>query len=154
MKSIPRTFLAVGLAAISTTLATSASGAASKPFVGDWKLDPTRSKLIDVMKVGRLNSNKYTFDFGADKPETIVTDGSDQSGVSGTTLSVSVEGPDAWKVVRKKNGRMLITAIGSFPKTAICSPTISTKSPLMEQSPLWTMYIRQRDGDWASRVRG
>ena len=110
MKFIPRTFLAIGLAAISTTLAASTLLTASNPFVGDWKLDPTRTKLTDVMKVERLNSNKYTFDFGVGSRETIVIDGSDQSGVSGTTLSVSVEGPDAWKVVRKKDGRMLLTA--------------------------------------------
>jgi len=110
MKLIPRTFPATALAAISTALATSALFAASNPFVGNWKLDPTRSKLTDVMKVERVNSKKYTFDFGVDSPETIVIDGTDQSGRSGTTLSVSVERPDAWKVVRKKDGRMLLTA--------------------------------------------
>jgi hypothetical protein len=47
----PWTFLAIGLVAISTTLATCALWAANDPFVGDWKLDPSRSKLTDVMKV-------------------------------------------------------------------------------------------------------
>jgi hypothetical protein len=41
----------------------------------------------------------------------VVADGTDQPGLSGTTLSVTVEGPDTWKVVRKKDGRTLITAI-------------------------------------------
>jgi len=100
----------MALVAISTALATGASWAANNPFIGDWKLDPSRSKLADVMKVERLGSNKYAFDFGVDSPETIVIDGTDQAGVSGTTLAVSVERPDAWKVVRKKDGRVRITA--------------------------------------------
>ncbi|MGO8788647.1 MAG: hypothetical protein ACLQVL_14880 [Terriglobia bacterium] len=83
--------------------------AADNPFVGDWKLNPARSKLTDVMKVKSAGANKYAFNFGGG-PETIVPDGTDQPGISGTTLSVSVEGPDSWKVIRKRDGRMLITA--------------------------------------------
>jgi hypothetical protein len=83
--------------------------AADNPFVGDWKLNPSMSKMTDVMKIERFGANKYAFDFGGD-PETIMIDGTDQPGISGTTLAVSVEGPDAWKVVRKKDSRLLITA--------------------------------------------
>jgi hypothetical protein len=83
--------------------------AASDPFVGDWKLNPSKSKIIDVMKVERLGGQKYAFDFGGG-PEKIAVDGTDQTGVFGTMLSVTVEGPDSWKVVRKKDGRMLLTA--------------------------------------------
>jgi len=36
--------------------------------------------------------------------------GRTRPGVSGTALAVSVERSDAWKVVRKKNGRELLTA--------------------------------------------
>jgi hypothetical protein len=91
-------------------LATGALSAANDAFVGDWKLNPSRSKLTDVMKVESLDANKYAFDFSGDgSAETIVVDGTDQPGNFGTTLSVTVEGPDTWKVVRKKDGRMLIT---------------------------------------------
>jgi hypothetical protein len=83
--------------------------AATDSFVGDWKLHPSKSKLIDVMKVESLGGNKCAFDFGGGA-ETVVTDGTDQSGVYGTMLSVTVEGPNTWKVVRKKDGRMLLTA--------------------------------------------
>ena len=83
--------------------------AANDPFVGDWKLNPSRSKLTDVMKVASAGANKYAFNFGGG-PETIVVDGTDQPGGFGTTLSVAAEGPDAWKVIRKKDGRMLISA--------------------------------------------
>lgn len=81
-----------------------------RPFVGEWKLNPSRSKLTDQMKVGSISTNKYVFDFGDGAAETIAADGTDQPGNSGTTLSVAVERPDSWKVVRKKEGRTLLTA--------------------------------------------
>jgi hypothetical protein len=62
------------------------------------------------MKVESVAGNKYAFDFGSGRPETIAADGTDQPGGGGTTLSVTIEGPDSWKVVRKKDGRILITA--------------------------------------------
>lgn len=84
--------------------------AADNPFVGEWKLNPSKSRLVELMKVESVAGNKYAFDFGGGTPETIVTDGTDQPGVFGTTLSVTIEGPDSRKVVRKKDGRMLLTA--------------------------------------------
>lgn len=83
--------------------------AEDNPFVGDWKLNPSKSQLTDQMKVASVGANKYTFDFGGGG-ETILVDGTDQSGGFGTTLSVTPEGPDSWKVVRKKDGRMMLTA--------------------------------------------
>ena len=85
--------------------------AADDPFIGQWKLNPSRSKIVDVMKVGSLGGNKYTFSDDGSGPETIVADGTDQPGISGTTFSFTVEGPDTWKVVRKKDGRVLLIAI-------------------------------------------
>lgn len=84
--------------------------AADDPFVGEWKLNPGKSRFPDEMKVASAGTNKYAFDFGAGSAETIATDGTDQPGLAGTTLSVTVEGPNSWKVVRKKDGRMLLTA--------------------------------------------
>lgn len=103
------TFLAISLAASSIGCRTYASSPAGDPFVGDWTLNPSRSKVTDLMKVQNVNGNTYAFDFGGGS-ETIVTDGTDQPGNSGTTLSVSIEAPDEWKVVRKKSGSMLINA--------------------------------------------
>jgi hypothetical protein len=91
-------------------LVTGTLRAENNPFIGDWKLNPSRSQLTDQMKVASVGANKYTFDFGGGA-ETIVVDGTDQSSGFGTTLSVTVEGPDSWKVVRKKEGRMLLSAI-------------------------------------------
>jgi len=84
--------------------------AADDPFVGEWKLNPAKSRFPDEMKVESTGPNKYAFDFGAGSAETIVVDGTDQPGIFGTTLAVTVQGPDSWKVVRKKDGRMLLTA--------------------------------------------
>ena len=96
-------------------LGTGALWAANDPFVGEWKLNPARSKLTDQMKVESVGANKYVFDFGGGN-ETIVVDGTDQPGNFGSTLSVTVEGPDTGKVIRKKDGRMLITATWKLSK--------------------------------------
>src|SRR5579864_8416883 len=95
---------------LAACLMTGTLWAADNPFVGDWKLNASRSQLTDQMEVAIVGANKYTFDFGGGA-ETIVVDGTDQSSGFGTTLSVTVEGPDSWKVVRKKEGRMLLSAI-------------------------------------------
>jgi hypothetical protein len=77
-------FLAISLAAISTRFGTFALGAANDPFVRDWKLNPSRSKLTHVMKAESVGTNKYAFDFGGGtaETETIVAGGTDQPGVS------------------------------------------------------------------------
>lgn len=79
------------------------------PFIGKWKLNPSKSEPMDEMKVSQLSENKYSFDFGAGKPEVIVADGTDQPGEFGTTLAVTVEGP-TWQVVRKQDGHTIIRA--------------------------------------------
>jgi hypothetical protein len=85
--------------------------AAENPFVGKWKLNGSKSRLPDEMKVKKISASKYAFAFeGGDYAETIVADGTDQPGVFGTTFSVSVEGPYNWKVVRKTDGKILLTA--------------------------------------------
>ncbi|HEX6804798.1 MAG TPA: hypothetical protein VF133_14055 [Terriglobales bacterium] len=95
---------------LASCLLTSSLYAASDPFIGKWKLNPDKSRFPDEMKVTASGANKYVFDFGAGQTETIVADGTDQPGIFGTTFSVTVESPDTWKVVRKKDGRTLISA--------------------------------------------
>jgi len=103
-----RSILALSLVAISIGCRAPASRPAGDEFVGDWKLNPAKSKVADLMKVQSVDANKYAFDFGGGD-ETIVIDGTDQPGISGTTLAVSSDGPD-WKVVRKKDGSVVISA--------------------------------------------
>jgi hypothetical protein len=96
-------------------LVTGTSWAADDSFVGQWKLDPSRSNLTDEMKVTKVGQNKYAFDFGGGEPETVVADGTDQPGNAGTTLSVAPEGAN-WRVIRKKGGRVFITATWTLSK--------------------------------------
>jgi hypothetical protein len=98
VRILPAVFLAMGMAR-----------AAESPFIGEWKLDPSKSRLPDEMKVESEGGNKYSFDFGAGA-ERIVVDGTDQPGSDGTLLSVSAEASDTWIVERKKDGRLLIKA--------------------------------------------
>jgi hypothetical protein len=91
-------------------LVTSTSRAANDPFVGKWKVNPSKSKLNDEMKVEAAGANRYAFTFGPGQVDTVVADGSDQPGLDGTTLSVTVKGPNSWEVVRKMKGRTLIRA--------------------------------------------
>jgi len=85
--------------------------ATTDPFSGTWKLNPAKSRLTDQMKVAPAGPNTYIFHLSATNPETIVANGSDQSGIFGTTLAITVLSPREWRVVRKKDGRMLISAI-------------------------------------------
>ena len=93
------------------SLVTTFLWAADNPFVGKWKLNSSKSRLPDEMKIKKVSENKYAFAFeGGDYEETIVADGTDQPGIVGTTFSVAVEGPNSWKVVRKTDGKILLTA--------------------------------------------
>jgi hypothetical protein len=124
-------------------LVTGTLWATEDPFVGKWKLNPSKSRFPDEMKVNAAGANRYSFDFGAGNPETIVTDGTDQPGIFGTTLSVTVEGPDTWKVVRKKNGRTLLTGIWKLSKDGrTLSDTYRENQP--DGSTLSMEYVYKR----------
>jgi hypothetical protein len=90
-------------------LATAALWAANDPLVGKWKLDPSKSKATDLMRVAAAGENKYTLIFNSGDVETVAADGTDQPGIFGTTVSITVLAPDRWTVVRKQNGRTMLT---------------------------------------------
>jgi hypothetical protein len=90
-------------------LVTGTLWAANDPFVGKWKVNPAKSKLNDEMKVEAAGANRYTFTFAPGAVDTVVADGSDQPALQGTTLSVTVKGPNDCVVVRKIKGRTLLT---------------------------------------------
>jgi hypothetical protein len=104
VKILPAVCLAMGMAR-----------AAENPFIGEWRLDPSKSRLPDEMKVASEGGNRYTFDFGAGV-ERILVDGTDQPGNDGTRLSVNPEAPDSWIVERKRDGRLLIKATWKLSK--------------------------------------
>jgi hypothetical protein len=90
--------------------------AANDPFSGKWKLDPSKSKFTDQVKVEDVGPNRYAITFvepglAGNVTDTVVADGTEQPAIFGTTLSVTAEGADTWKVVRKKSGRMLLSAV-------------------------------------------
>lgn len=129
--------------------------AADDPMVGDWKLNPGKSKLTDEMKVTSLGGNKYSFDFGGD-PETIVVDGTDQPGVMGTTLAVSAESDDKWKVVRNKDGKVIVTGIWTLSKDGkTLTDHFTAERPSGGTTSLDYVYERRGNGrqfagDWVS----
>ncbi len=96
-------------------LATGMAWAAESLFIGEWKLDPSKSRMPDEMKVQSMGGNRYAFDFGGGA-EMILLDGSDQPGYGGTLLSVKAEAPDTWIVERKKGGRLLLKATWKLSK--------------------------------------
>jgi hypothetical protein len=91
-------------------LTTGIAWAAESAFLGEWKLDPARTRMPDAMKVERKGDHRYAFDFGGGA-ETIAVDGTDQpGGYGGTLLSVKPEAPDTWIVERRLGSRLLLRA--------------------------------------------
>ena len=121
-------------------------GATRPPFVGDWKLNPSRSQVTDVMKVDSVDGNKYTFDFGGG-PETIVADGTDQPGSAGTTFAVTIDAPDRWNVVRKKNGRVIINAHWKLSADRSSLSDDYTELADNGQASVHATYLYHRTGD-------
>ena len=103
-------FLLLTLALLTTTLH-AAPGDSLAPFLGKWKLDPHHSRLTDQMKVEAAGPNKYNLIFSGDNVETITADGTDQTGLFGTTLAIIVQDANNWKVVRKNKGRTTIIGL-------------------------------------------
>src|SRR5882762_9742450 len=95
---------------LAVCLVAGTSRAANDPFVGKWKVNPSKSKPTDQMKVAVAGANRYTITFAPGAADTVVANGSDQAGLRGTTFSITVEGPNNWKVIRKKGARTLLTA--------------------------------------------
>ena len=128
--------------------------AANDPFVGKWKVNPSKSKLIDEMKVEAVGENKYTLTFGPGQVDTVVADGSDQPALGGTTFSITVKGPNSWEVVRKMKGRTLLTAhwtLSEDGKTLndaftqyLPNGTTLFSQPLPDGSTLFLPYVYER----------
>ena len=97
---------------IAICMITGTSRAADDHFAGKWKLDSSKSEFpADTMKVKFVGANKYTFVFSEPNAETVAIDGTDQPGISGTTISVTAQGLREWEVVRKRKGSMVLRAI-------------------------------------------
>ena len=81
--------------------------AADDPFCGKWKLNMEKSKFTgEQVKIQDLGGNKYTWTVG-NVSDTITYDGTDQPVHFGRTISMAPEGSNNWKMVVKKDGRVL-----------------------------------------------
>jgi len=80
--------------------------AADDPFCGKWKLNMEKSKITgEQMKIKDLGGNKYTLTFGA-VSDTVTADGTDQPVHFGRTVAITPDGPNKWKMVEKKDGKV------------------------------------------------
>jgi len=101
----------IPLACIACLIAVT-SRAADEPLIGKWKLNLSKSKLADQMTIAPVGANRYRLTFaGVGETETLVADGTNQPGVQGSTISITVEAPGNWKIERKRGGRTVLTAI-------------------------------------------
>jgi hypothetical protein len=100
----------VASALVQPALAAPAWWTANDPFVGKWRLDVSRSTIVDKMQVEALGPNRYAFNFEGAPTETVVADGTDQPGLPGTTLSVKAEDARTLTVVRKQDGHVIVSA--------------------------------------------
>jgi hypothetical protein len=88
-------------------LLTGALCAADDPFSGKWKLNLQKSKFAgEQTKIEDLGSNKYKWISG-NMSDTITADGTDQPVRFGRTMSIAPEGANNWRMVIKKDGKVL-----------------------------------------------
>jgi hypothetical protein len=88
-------------------LLTSTLRAADDPFFGKWKLNMEKSTFTgEQIKIQDLGGNKYKWTVG-NVTDTITYDGTDQPVHFGRTISMAPEGANNWKMVIKKDGRVL-----------------------------------------------
>jgi hypothetical protein len=81
--------------------------ATDDPFCGKWKLNQGKSKIAgEQMKIEDLGGNKYKFTEG-NISNTIAIDGTDQPAHFGRTVAITQESPTIWKMVIKKDGKVI-----------------------------------------------
>src|SRR5271165_6120381 len=118
--------------------------AANDPFVGKWKVNPSKSKLNDEMKVEVAGANRYAITFAPGAVDTIVADGSDQPALGGTTLSIAVKGPSSWVVIRKQEGRTLLTGYWTLSEDGKTLNDAYTEYALDGSKSLFLPYVYER----------
>lgn len=90
-----------------TALTAGTLWASDDPFCGKWKLNIEKSKFVgEQIKIQDLGGNKYKWVNG-NVTDTITYDGTEQPVSFGRTLSMAPEGTNNWKMVIKKDGRVI-----------------------------------------------
>jgi hypothetical protein len=141
------------------TFGPSALWTANDPFVGKWKLDASRSTIVDAMRVQALGANKYSFNFEGAPTETIVADGTDQPGLPGSSLSVRMENARTLTVIRKQGGRVVVVATWNLaPDGRTLDDAFTSVQP--DGSKLTVDYVYKRvsgtfgfAGEWESTTK-
>jgi hypothetical protein len=88
-------------------LLASALWAADDPFVGKWKLNMEKSKFTgEQTKIEDLGGSKYKWTTG-NVTNTYIADGTDQPTHFGNTVAITPVDANNWKMVIKKDGRIL-----------------------------------------------
>jgi hypothetical protein len=88
-------------------LVTSTLWAADDPFCGKWKLNMEKSTFTgDQIEIQDLGGNKYKWTVG-NVTDTMTYDGTEQPVHFGRTISMAPEETNSWKMVIKKDGRVL-----------------------------------------------
>ena len=123
MKLLTATLVAIiglGLCAAPLALADDAS------FVGKWKFNPEKSQLNGLTyKVDQAGDGQYTFTFG-DDAETL-TLGKEHPTKYGNTWLITQSGPNAWKWVQKRDGKVTSDAMWTVSDNGATSTYVSTE---------------------------
>lgn len=81
--------------------------AAGDPLVGRWMLNQAKSNFVGTqMKIEDLGANKFKITNG-DVSNMITADGTDQAAQFGATVSITPEGSNVWKMVIKRDGKVV-----------------------------------------------
>lgn len=81
--------------------------AGNDPFCGKWKLNMEKSQFTgEQIKIQDLGGNKYKWTVG-NVSDTITYDGTDQPVHFGRTIAMAPDGANNWKMVIKKDGRVI-----------------------------------------------
>jgi hypothetical protein len=132
---------------------------AGDPFVGKWRLDVSRSTIVDDMNVEALGHNRFAFSFEGAPTETIVADGTDQPGLPGTTLAVESESARSLTIVRKQDGHIVLSASWKLsPSGRTLRDSFTSVQP--DGSEIHVDYVYRRvsgssgfAGDWESTTK-
>ena len=113
--------IGLGLCAAPRTFASDDS------FVGNWKFNQEKSTLNGLTyKVGQTGKDQYTFTFGDDTEA--LTLGKEHKTKYGNTWLVTQSGPNAWKWVQKRDGKVTSDAMWTVSDDGATSTYVSTET--------------------------
>jgi hypothetical protein len=99
------------------------------------------------MSIQIAGKNMYTLKFtGSEQTETVTADGTEQPGLYGTTVSVTVEKSGTWKIVRKNKGQMVLSAVWNLSSDGKTLSDAFTSYQPDGPTSLITMKYRRASG--------